>query len=128
MTSAALVLALVVLSGLGVIQALVLAGFPLGEYVWGGQEPVPTPRLRWSAAIALVILLGFALLLTSRAGFLPGGESPAIVIATWVLFAYSVLMVGLNAVSRSRPERLTATPASALLALSTLVLALGSGT
>ncbi|GAA1075514.1 hypothetical protein [Nocardiopsis metallicus] len=126
MTTAALVLALAVLSVLGVVQALILVGFPLGEYVWGGQARVPTPRLRWSAAIALVILPGFALLLASRAGLLPGGGSPAIVIATWVLFTYSVLMVGLNAVSRSRPERLTATPASALLALSTFVIALGS--
>lgn len=128
MTTAALVLALVVLSGIGVLQALVLAGLPLGEYVWGGQERVPTPRLRWSAAASLALLLGFALLLASRAGALPGGGSPAIVAATWVLFAYSVLMVGLNAVSRSRPERLTATPASALLALSTLVIALGPTT
>lgn len=127
MTVAALVLAFAVLAGFSVIQILIAAGRPLGEFVWGGQTREPTPKLRWSGVIAVVLYLGFALLLTSRAGFLPGGEAPVVVVATWVLFAYSVIMVGLCAISRSRHERLFATPGAALLALSTFVIALAPG-
>ena len=128
MTIAALVLALAVLAGLAVMQVLIIMGKPVGEYAWGGQNRVPTPRVRKASVAAIALCVAFALLLMSRAGVLPGGSTLVIVVATWVLFAYSTFMIGLNAISRSRRERVVATPVSALMALSVFVIALGPGT
>ena len=45
--------------------------------------------------------------------------------AIWVLTGYFALGIVLNAISRSRPERLVMTPVVLLLAACCLVLALG---
>jgi hypothetical protein len=46
-------------------------------------------------------------------------------VAIWVLAGYFVLGIGMNAISRSSPERLLMTPLVALLAAPCLLLALG---
>jgi hypothetical protein len=61
---------------------------------------------------------------TSRPRFSGGAaESAVISIAIWVIAGYLVLGIAMNAVSRSRPERLTMAPVSALLAALAFVLA-----
>ncbi|MBK1789207.1 hypothetical protein [Prauserella cavernicola] len=124
MTAVALAAAFTLLAGLAVMQVLIIGGLPVGEYAWGGQTRVPTPRLRRAAAVAIVLYLGFAALLASRAGLLPGGGTTTVVVATWLLLAYCALSVVLNALSRSSRERLVQTPVSVLLTLSVLVIAL----
>ncbi|MBB3666117.1 hypothetical protein FB384_005078 [Prauserella sediminis] len=124
MTILALGLALAVLAGLTVMQLLLIGGRPVGEYAWGGQHRVATPRLRQAAVVAVVLYAGFALLLLSRAGVLHGGDTTAIAAATWVLFAYCASSIALNAISRSRRERIVQTPVSMLLALGVLVIAI----
>lgn len=47
-----------------------------------------------------------------------------VIILTWVLFAYLMLSVFLNAISRSPAERWTMTPTSAVLAAATFIIAL----
>ncbi|PSK93694.1 hypothetical protein CLV63_116101 [Murinocardiopsis flavida] len=127
MTTAAIAVALAVLIGLAVMQVLIIAGRPVGEYAWGGQHRVATPRLRRAAAAAIVLYVGFALLLMSRAGVLPGGSTGVIVVATWVLFAYCAVAIVPNSISRSRRERLVQTPVSIVLAFSVLVIAAAPG-
>ncbi|GAA1227521.1 hypothetical protein GCM10009676_07250 [Prauserella halophila] len=128
MTFLALGVALAVLIGLAVMQLLFIGGRQVGEYVWGGQHRVATPRLRRAAVVAIVLYAEFALLLLSRAGVLPGGDTTAITAATWVLLAYCASSIALSAVSRSRRERIVQTPVSILLALGALVVAInGTG-
>ena len=67
-----------------------------------------------------------AMVLWSRAGILPGGDATAIRVITWVLVAYFTFGIALNALSRSRAERVTAAPACLLLSVASLVLALGT--
>jgi hypothetical protein len=45
------------------------------------------------------------------------------VVAAWVLFAYLAIGIALNAISRSRPERFTMTPVTAVLAACALIIA-----
>ena len=47
-------------------------------------------------------------------------------VATWVLVGYFVLGIGMNAISRSRPERAVMTPVCVILAVASLVIALGA--
>jgi hypothetical protein len=66
-----------------------------------------------------------ALVVFSRAGVLPGGESGVVVVGTWVLVAYFAVGVVMNGISRSHAERAVMTPACVLLAAASLVVALG---
>jgi hypothetical protein len=113
-----------VLGALAVLQLLLVAGAPLGRFAWGGQNHVLPTRLRIGSAVSVVVYGAFALLMLEAAAavsLLPRGF---VDIAIWVLTAYFTLGIVMNAVSRSRPERLVMTPVAALLAAVCLVLAL----
>lgn len=121
---AACVVACVVLGALTVLQICVAAGAPWGRLVWGGQHRVLPRRLRVGSVISVLVYAVIAVVLLSRAGVLPGGDLLVVRVLTWVLFAYFVVGVGVNAISRSRAEQLTMTPVCAVLATATLIVAL----
>ena len=125
MTAIALVVALALLTALAVLQILAASGLPLGRFVWGGQHRVLPRGLRVASAASVLVYAGLAALLLSRAGVLPAGDSTAVIVLTWVVFAFFAASVALNAISRSPAERWTMTPTSLLLAAATLVIALG---
>ncbi|MCW2699982.1 MAG: conserved rane protein of unknown function [Blastococcus sp.] len=110
------------LGGLAVFQAALIAGAPLGRFAWGGQHVVLPRRLRIGSAASIALYALFAVLMLQAAdafAVLPVG---LVDVAIWVLTAYFVLGVAMNAVSRSQPERLVMTPV--VLALAALCLAL----
>ncbi|MDR7190000.1 hypothetical protein J2Y46_002842 [Microbacterium sp. BE35] len=120
----AVAVACLLLSSLAALQICVAAGAPWGRFVWGGAHRVLPRRLRIASAASVLLYGGIAAVLLSRAGILPGGDSIAVRTLTWVLFAYFAVGIVMNARSRSRAERLTMTPVCAVLAASTLVVAL----
>ena len=67
--------------------------------------------------------VGFALVLLNRAGVLPGRNTGFVVVAAWVLFAHFTLGILGNLASRSRHERWTMAPTSAVLAAAALIVA-----
>lgn len=113
------------LAALAVLQLCVACGAPWGRLVWGGAHRVLPRRLRIGSALSILLYACFAALLLCRAGILPGGDHLAIVVLTWVLFAYFVVGIIMNAASRSPAERWTMAPLCAVLASATLVVALG---
>ncbi|GAB3532016.1 hypothetical protein GCM10027403_03480 [Arthrobacter tecti] len=125
MTTAGLTITLTLLAALAVMQILLIAGLPFGNYAWGGQHRVLPPRLRTASIVAILLYAVFAALLMSRAGVLPGGDTVPVVVATWVLFAYSALSIIGNLASRSHHERIAQTPVSILLTIGILLIALG---
>ncbi len=125
MTAIALVIALALLAALAVLQLLVASGLPYGRFVWGGTHRVLPHGLRVGSAASVLVYAGLAALLLSRAGVLPAGDSAAVIVLTWVVFAFFAASVALNAISRSPAERWTMAPTSLLLAAATLVIALG---
>ena len=127
MTAIALVVALALLTALAVLQILAASGLPLGRFVWGGQHRVLPRGLRVGSAVSVLVYAGLAALLLNRAGVLPAGDSAAVIVLTWVVFAFFAASVALNALSRSPAERWTMAPTSLLLAAATLVIALGGG-
>lgn len=122
MSAAAAVVAAVLLLALSVLQVLVACGRPYGALVWGGQHRVLPRSLRIGSAVSVVIYGVIGVVLFWRAGVF-GAPPPFVVIATWVLFAYFALGIVLNAISRSRLERMTMTPVCAVLAGCTIILA-----
>lgn len=125
MSAVAAIVAVMILSVLAVLQACVAAGAPWGRFVWGGKHRVLPTRLRIGSALSVGVYAGFAALLLSRAGTIPESDAPFVVVAVWVLFAYFALGIVMNLASRSAAERRTMTPACAVLAAATLVVALG---
>ena len=87
MTAIALVVALALLAVLAVMQILAASGLPLGHFGWGGQHRV-LPRGSASPSVASVLVYaGLAALLLSRAAS-PAGDSTAVIVLTWVVFAF----------------------------------------
>ena len=119
----AAVLALALLAALAVFQGLLVAGLPLGRFAWGGQNEVLPAGLRIGSAVSIALYAVFAVLILHAAGrmtFLPDG---VVSVAMWVLAGFFVLGIAMNAISRSRSERLVMTPVVVLLAASCLALA-----
>ena len=122
--AAAAIVATVVFAALAGLQLLVAVGKPYGRLVWGGAHRVLSARLRIGSVIAVVLYAAFTLVLLDRSGLLSVFGSGAFrVVAAWVLFAYLAIGIALNAISRSRPERFTMTPVTAVLAACALIIA-----
>ena len=112
------------LGALAVFQGLLVAGAPLGRFAWGGQHVVLPASLRVGSVISILSYAFFALLMLQAVGVvtvLPQGFAE---VALWLLVGYFALGIALNAVSRSRPERLVMTPVVLVLTAVCLVLAL----
>jgi hypothetical protein len=121
----AAVLALALLAALAVFQGLLVAGLPLGRFAWGGRSEVLPVGLRIGSVVSIALYAAFAVLILQAAGrlsLLPGGF---VAVAIWVLTGYFALGIVMNAISRSRSERLLMTPVVTVLAVACLVLALG---
>ncbi|TFV69182.1 hypothetical protein E4P40_22455 [Blastococcus sp. CT_GayMR20] len=118
MIAAAAVAVSVLLAGLAVFQVALVAGAPLGRFAWGGQADVLPTALRIGSVVS-VVLYGVIAWVVWRAVGRPGDGW------IWVVTAYFALGVVLNAISRSRPERLVMTPVVLVLAGLCLLIALG---
>ena len=118
-------LAVAVLAGLAAFQVLLILGKPLGRFAWGGQHEVLPTRLRVGSCVGVAIYAVAAVVFLARANLLPmvTPDHGGITFGTWVLAVYFTLGIALNAISRSRPERLVMTPVALLLAVSGWVLA-----
>jgi hypothetical protein len=124
--STAAVLFCVLLAGLAVFQTTLIFGAPLGHFAWGGQDRVLPVQKRLGSVISIGLYLVFAVVVVQRAGLAEVIPWPAVVdVGIWVLVAYFVLGVGMNGISRSKPERWTMAPLCAVLAVLALVVALG---
>jgi hypothetical protein len=121
----AAVVALALLAALAVFQGLLIAGRPLGRFAWGGQHDVLPTNLRIGSAVSIALYAFFAVLILQAAGLVTPLPDGFVDVAIWVLTGYFALGIVLNAISRSRPERLVMTPVVTVLAACCLVLALG---
>ena len=118
MIEAAAVVVSVLLAALAVFQVALVAGAPLGRFAWGGQADVLPTALRIGSLVS-VVLYGVIAWAVWRAVDRPDDGW------IWVVTAYFALGIALNAISRSRPERLVMTPIVLVLAACCLGIALG---
>lgn len=121
----AAVLICVALGVLAVFQLALVLGAPIGRFAWGGQHEVLPARLRIGSAVSIVIYAVIAVLALDKAALVDVVPDAVSTVGMWIVFGYFVLGIGLNAISRSRAERLTMTPLCAVLAVLSLLVALG---
>jgi hypothetical protein len=121
----AAVIAVVILVLLMFFQLLLAAGFPLGRAAWGGKHRVLPSKYRL-LSLAAVIILGLAgWIILARAGLVPPGPEPAVLrVATWVFAVYMALNTLGNISSKSLLEKRVMTPASLILMVCFVLVAL----
>jgi len=123
MAQTAAVAALVVLGLLAVFQVLLVAGAPLGRYAWGGAHEVLPRGLRVGSAVAVGLYAVIALVLLDGSGLTAVLPGRVVDVGVWVAFAYFVVGIGMNAISRSRREAVVMTPTCLVLAGLTFLVA-----
>ena len=114
----------VILSLLAVFQLALALGAPLGRFAWGGQHRVLPARLRIGSLVSIVIYAIIAVLALDRVALIDVVPDVVSTVGMWVVFAYFVIGIPLNAISRSKPERYVMTPVVAILAVLSLLVAL----
>ena len=117
----------VILAALSVFQLALVFGAPLGRFAWGGQHRVLPARLRVGSAVSILIYALIDIIAWDRVGAINVFPAPFSEVAMWVIFAYFVLGTLMNALSRSKPERYTMVPVSAVLAVLSFFIAMGYG-
>ena len=116
--------ACIILAALFVFQLALIAGLPLGSYAWGGQNSVLPKKFRIASISSLLLYVIFSLIILSKSSLLELIINDALVtISMWVLVAYFFIGVAMNAISRSKKERLLMTPVALVLALLFLMVA-----
>lgn len=121
-------LALTILLGLLALFQLSLAlGAPLGRFAWGGQHRVLPARLRIGSAVSILIYALIGVIAWDRVGAIDVFGEPFSEVAMWVVFGYFVLGILMNAISRSKPERLTMVPITIVLSVLAFFIAMGYG-
>ena len=105
----------VLLSGLVVFQALLAFGAPLGKAAWGGQHNSVLPRkLRISSAISVLFLLFVISVVLSFTDTVSLYANSFEKVFLWIMAIYFGIGVIMNAISRSKIERIWS-PYSAVL-------------
>jgi hypothetical protein len=114
-----------VLTALVVLFQLALAaGAPWGELTVGGTFPGQLPiRMRLAAAGSAVLLIAFAAIVIARAGLGLRRWERASRWLIWLVVAYSVVGVLLNAATPSPRERALWLPVTVTLAICALIVA-----
>lgn len=125
-TPAAAIAFCIVLALLGVFQLALAAGAPLGRFAWGGGQERLSAPLRIGSLVSILIYAVFAVVVAQRAGLVALLPAPDIAsIGAWVIAGYMALGILMNAISRSKLERLVMTPVALVLFATSLVVALG---
>lgn len=113
------------LAVLAVFQLALAFGAPIGRFAWGGQHRVLPTKLRIGSGVSILIYVLIAVLALDRAGLVELVPDAVSTVGMWIVFGYFVLGIFMNAISRSKPERFTMAPLSAVLAVLSLLVALG---
>ncbi len=109
------------------LYILIALGLPLGEFAFGGKYKIVPPKQRVACAFSVLIQL-FAIMIILQTGeVLPNLFSMKVTRSICYFFAiYLSLNSILNAFSRSKKERYTATPLSVITAICFWITALNA--
>ncbi len=104
-------------------QLALIAGMPWGEFAWGGKYPGALPGpMRAASIVSIFILSLLGLTVAVRAGVLLPEWRQLATNAIWVVVAYCLLGVLVNAITPSKRERRVWLPVTlVMLACSTAV-------
>lgn len=124
MVEIATLLFCLILAGLAVFQAALIAGAPIGNYAWGGAHTVLPASLKIGSAVSIILYVIFIVIVLSRVEILTLLNDSVANIGVWVLAVYFYIGVLMNGISRSKSERHLMTPVALVLAITCTIIAL----
>jgi len=115
------------LVGFAAFQAALALGAPFGADAWGGSDADLTPGFRVASGLAALLLLGVAYVVLGRAGYWHANRNRGLFRwGTWGAAVFLALSSLGNFASTSNWERFLNGPLALLLAITCIVVALGS--
>lgn len=106
-------------------QAALIAGLPWGAASMGGKFPGKyPPRMRFVAALNMLVMTGVAAIVLARAGLLLASVPPFARVAIWGVVVFAFAGAVMNTITPSRIERIWA-PVTWILLACSIVVALG---
>jgi len=101
-----------------IIYILLFSGFPVGEYVMGGQNKILPKEKKALIFVAIVIQI-FLIIVLMQTGLVIDVGIPDTVtrILSWIFAIYITINVIMNFLSRSKKERYLMTPLSLITAI-----------
>ncbi len=110
---------------LAIFDVLVLLQVVPSNIVWGGQIQDASSNLIVLELVALVVTIGFALIVAAKLQYIGAGKfARAVNIGVWIIFAYMLLNTVGNLASGVSVERLIFAPITVIMALCALRLAI----
>ena len=108
-----------------VLEVLLVAGLPLGEFTMGGRYKVLPPMMRGAAVFSLLTQVFAAIILLQAAGFIGMWFSFGVTrIICYVFGGFFVVNTIMNFFSTSKKEKLVMTPLAAIEAICFIVTAI----
>lgn len=123
MTPVAVSLITLILLVLSLFQIALAAGAPFGRLAWGGARTVLPGRQRIASAATPLIYALFVSFPLQKAGWADIWPSGWVEPGIWIIACYMAVSIGLNAMSKSRPEQLVMAPVAVALAILFFVIA-----
>ena len=118
-------IAVVVFAVVSVIQLLLALGLPLGKLAFGGKYKRLPTNMRIMSIVAIGIFVLASLSVLERAGIIIIFNNPIFVLViVWVIAVYLAFNTFLNAMSKSKKEKLIMTPLSLISAICCFIVAI----
>ncbi|MCC6155366.1 MAG: hypothetical protein IT367_16480 [Candidatus Hydrogenedentes bacterium] len=106
-------------------QIALLLGASWGEFTLGGKYSGALPgRARLIPLVSALLLVGFGVIVVSRAGLAFPGLRGVSTYIVWIVVAYCALGCVANAITPSRRERMLWLPVVAVLLVASVIVAL----
>ena len=123
----AAIIAVVIFVVISVLQLLLALGLPLGKLAYGGKyEKLPT-NMRIMSLVAIGIFALGSISVLERAGIITIFNNLIFtLVIVWIIAIYLAFNTLLNAISKSKQEKLIMTPLSLILAICCFIVAIAA--
>jgi hypothetical protein len=123
----AAIIAVVIFAIMSIFQLLLALGLPLGKFAYGGKyEKLPT-NMRIMSLVAIGIFALGSISVLERAGMITIFNNLIFtLVIVWIIAIYLAFNTFLNAISKSKQEKLIMTPLSLILAICCFIVAIAA--
>ena len=114
----AAIIAVVLFTGMSVFQLLLVLGLPFGRLAYGGKYEKLPSKMKIISLIGIVIFIFTSLSVLERAEIIIIFNNLMFVtVVVWIIAVYLTFITIMNAISKSKWEKLIMTPISLTLAI-----------
>ncbi|TKJ27547.1 MAG: hypothetical protein CEE42_02485 [Promethearchaeota archaeon Loki_b31] len=114
----AAIIAVVLFAGMSVFQLLLVLGLPFGRLAYGGKYEKLPSKMKIISLIGIVIFIFTSLSVLERAEIIIiFNNLMFVMVVVWIIAVYLTFITIMNAISKSKWEKLIMTPISLTLAI-----------